>query len=162
MFGINPVSVPIPVDPAKSATKTSIWSYNRGDAQLFKLLDAGDGYYTIQNKGSGKNLNVKGGKKDDGTPIIAYPADGTKNEKFKLVPTSDSSLLAPSYLIVSALDDSKVLDVRGSNQSDGAEIILWTLHGRQNQQWVIVPREDNLVCFINVYSGKPLDVNRYW
>lgn len=51
----------------------------------------------------------------------------------------------------------KVLDVSDASSDDGAPIIQWPWHGGTNQQWRVVPNDDDSYRLVNVRSDKLLD-----
>jgi N-acetylmuramoyl-L-alanine amidase len=165
---VAPAPEPPKVDPAKTGTKVSLWTANLGDAQRFHISTPdGEGYVKITNVGSGKNLNVRGGIAKEGTEIIAYPADGTRNELFRIADMDgfDGFDLSKRQTIRSALGDLYV-DAEGSKAANGTPIIIWPYHGKSNQQWIFVPaplvdgKESYFI--INAATCMALDVNRYW
>lgn len=60
--------------------------------------------------------------------------------------------------IIQNVKSGKVLDVKGGSTADGANIIQWTQHGRENQQFKIEQISNGAFIITNVKSGKALDV----
>ena len=65
--------------------RVSTWTADGNDAQLFRLIPAGDGYYYIQSKlnGGAYCLDVYKGNSSNGTAITLYQYQGSENQKFK-------------------------------------------------------------------------------
>lgn len=69
----------------KVANGTNIQQYtwNKSEAQLWKFIDAGNGYYYVRSK-LGKAMDVKGAKTVNGTNIQLYSTNGSNAQKWKL------------------------------------------------------------------------------
>jgi len=52
----------------------------------------------------------------------------------------------------------KCLDIAGASQEDGAELIQYQFHGRENQQFLLQPLKDGYYHLIVKHSGKCLAV----
>ena len=101
------------------------------NAQIWKLeYNNADGFYSIQNIGSGKYLDVTGAKVANGSNIQQYTGNGTKAQKWQLVQTN------AGYKIVSALNNAYVIDLAGANTSNGANIQLYQNNNTKAQSWV--------------------------
>ncbi len=61
-----------------------------------------------------------------------------------------------TYLIATALDSSKVLDVSSSSTKEGAGVKLYTSKSSANQMWRLTHDEQGRVHLTNVNSGKEL------
>ena len=111
------------------------WTYNGCDAQKFKLVSAGDGYYYIYTGASGysKVIDVAGKSKADGANILQYAYKGTTNQKFKLVEVS-SGVYAIQTAITSC---GSCLDVYNWSTSAGGNIAQWTYWGGACQLWYL-------------------------
>jgi len=62
------------------------------------------------------------------------------------------------YFRIKAKHSGKVIDVEDANTSDGANIIQWTYHGGDNQQWLFVEVEPGYYKIVAKHSGKVMDV----
>lgn len=108
-----------------------IYDNNESNAQIWKLeYNNADGFYSIQNIGSGKYLDVTGAKVANGSNIQQYTGNGTKAQKWQLVQTN------AGYKIVSALNNAYVIDLAGANTSNGANIQLYQNNNTKAQSWV--------------------------
>lgn len=66
-----------------SGVNVQLWERNRTNAQLWRFIPVGDGYYYIQNK-LGYYLDVSGGKTADGTNVWVYSGNSTNAQKWKI------------------------------------------------------------------------------
>lgn len=112
------------------------WSYNGCQAQQFKIVSDGDGYYHIFTGASGftKCIDVAGKKTADGTNILqyAYKKDAA-NQQFKIERQSDGT-----YAILSRISGCKSgLDVYDWSTSAGGNINLWNYWGGDCQKWIL-------------------------
>lgn len=69
-----------------NGTNIGIYSNTHSDAQLFKLVDNGDGSYTITTKATkdASCIGVTGGSKDNGANVVQWACDGSDNQKWTL------------------------------------------------------------------------------
>lgn len=113
------------------------WYYNGYDAQKFKLVSAGDGYYYMYTGASGyeKVVDVAGRSTADGANVLQYTYKGTDNQKFKLVEVSDGV-----YAILTGVTSgNSCLDVYGWSTEAGGNIAQWTYWGGACQLWYLEP-----------------------
>lgn len=111
------------------------WYYNGYDAQKFKLVSAGDGYYYIYTGASSytKVLDVAKKSSADGANVAQYSYNGNANQKFKVVEVS-SGVYAIKTGISSA---NSCLDVYNWSTSAGGNIAQWTYWGGACQWWYL-------------------------
>jgi len=113
------------------------WAYNGFQAQKFKIVSDGDGYYHIYTGASDfkKCIDVEGKKKTDGTNIIQYKYSDGNNQKFKLQKQSDGT-----YAILTKITSAKSgLDVYDWSKELGGNINQWNFWGGDCQKWVLCP-----------------------
>lgn len=69
-----------------NGTNIGIYTDTAADAQLFKLIDNGDGTYTICTKATkdASCLGVTGGSAESGASVIQWVCDGTDSQKWTL------------------------------------------------------------------------------
>lgn len=112
------------------------WSYNGSDAQKFRIVSDGNGYYSILTGASGytKAIDVDSWSTDNGTNIIQWAYHGGDCQKFSLENVNGA------YVIQTKVTDSgKCLDVEGPSTSDGANVHQWDCYGASNQTWILEP-----------------------
>jgi arabinan endo-1,5-alpha-L-arabinosidase len=127
------------VENGSSSNNANIrqWSYNGADAQKFKIVSDGNGYYHILTGASGysKCVDVAGGKSADGTNILQYTYKGASNQQFKIEKQSDGTYA----LLTRASGCASGLDVYAWSTEAGGNINQWNFWGGTCQKWVLVP-----------------------
>ena len=117
------------------------WSYVGGSNQQWQIASAGNGYYTLKAKHSGKalavdlNPNTNGGKEnptDKGTNIFHLGTNDDDNRLWKIESVGEGY-----YKLVNKYS-GKVLDVSGVSKANGANVHQWEYGGSPNQQWKLV------------------------
>lgn len=125
-------------------------------------------YYIHPKHAKDKVIDVYNNGKDNGEYIILYDKNdpATENQQFIVTKNSDG------YYIVMPLSSGKVLDVKGGNKHELANIIQYDFHGGENQLWKIEDegegyfsvraKYDNDMCW-DIYqasnlNGKPLSI----
>ena len=77
-----------------NGTNIQLYDYNGTDSQLWRLIDAGNGYYYLQSKlNSSYYLDVSGASSGNGTNIQLYKGNSSNAQKFRFtkVNTSDNN-----------------------------------------------------------------------
>ncbi|MBO8193497.1 RICIN domain-containing protein [Streptomyces oryzae] len=74
--------------------------------------------------------------------------------------TADDRAAQHTVIIHSAKNSNLVMDVEGASKQNGARIILYPRHARDNQRWQILPGKGDWFQLRSVDSGKCL-VNTY-
>ena len=111
------------------------WYYNGCNAQKFKLVSAGDGYYYIYTGASDytKVLDVAKKSSADGANVAQYTYNGNSNQKFKVTEVKDGV-----YAILTGVSSGKsCLDVYGWSTAAGGNIAQWTYWGGDCQLWYL-------------------------
>ncbi len=113
------------------------WTYNGADAQKFKIVSDGDGYYHILTGASGytKCLDVAGKSADNNANIIQYTYNGAVNQKFKIERLADGTYA----LLTGASNYNSGLDVFEWSTQPGGNIEQWEYAGRDCQKWILEP-----------------------
>jgi hypothetical protein len=101
----------------------------KSEAQKFRFISAGGGYYYIQNTQSGLVLDVQGGVAKAFTNVWQYTKNNTDAQKWRLVEKGGGY-----YYIRSKLGDFN-LAVEGASKDNAANISLAALKGGSNQQF---------------------------
>lgn len=121
------------------------WDAHKGDNQLWRVTKGG-----LQNKATGKMLDVTGNSKEAGTQLCVWDAHGGANQQFSFVPTT------VGYLIVNN-GSALCVDAKGAGMQDGTPVIVWEKNDALNQHWFRVPVEDDWFMLLNANSGDALD-----
>lgn len=146
---------------AKDMNKADIQLYeaNGTDAQKWKAILNKDGTYSFQNKACGYMLDIPGASTKNLTKMQAYKQNGTAAQRFKLVQCkgySPANIAAP-YIIQSVLGDLCV-DCESGKTVNGTKIQTCNINNTNAQKWVVVDDGQGYWTFINVNSGKAIDV----
>ncbi len=102
---------------------------NHSDAQKFRFVNAGNGYYYIQNIRSNKVLDVQGGVAKPGTNVWQYSKNYTDAQKWRLLDAGNGY-----FYIRSKLGDLN-LEVQGGLKNNGANIRVAAIKGGPAQQF---------------------------
>ena len=68
------------------------------DSGLWRLVDAGDGAFSLVNAASGLALDVPGGRASEGAALQAYSPNGTAAQSWRLTPIGTPALADGEYL----------------------------------------------------------------
>ena len=113
------------------------WAFNGFDAQKFKIVSNGNGYYHILTGASGytKCVDVAGKKATDGANIIQYTYKGSTNQQYRIERQSDGTYA----LLTRASNCASGLDVYAWSTESGGNINQWNYWGGQCQKWILEP-----------------------
>ena len=112
------------VDGAKLGTNIQLYDSNNTAAQIWKFnYNIEKDLYSITNPSTGKFLGVNG----DNVELV----DNGDGCEFMWRITKSQE----KYFISSSCKDGKVLDVKGANDSNGANIQVYKLNGTDAQRW---------------------------
>lgn len=113
--------------------------YKEADNQKWEIIKCSGGYY-LKSK-IGEYITLDSGNTSNNINIETSDFLGEKKQKFNFIKTANgvSQKVLPDgiYRISSALDNSMLLDVDGSNKNNGTKIKLWKTHGGTNQKFKI-------------------------
>ena len=140
-------------------------SYDANDeTQLWLLEDEGDGLVSIFSYINNEYcLDVSGASTSSGTKVSLYESNGTDAQKWKLYSTSVSvqggkTISDGVYTIALKGDTSKVLDISGASDSNGANVQVYSPNSTAAQKFKFVCGSDGFYTITNLKSGKALDV----
>ena len=139
------------VAEGRSANGTNIQQYqfNGSDAQKFKLVGDGNGYYSIltacSNYNSGIDVYAEG--TSNGTNIIQWKYSGGDNQKFQIVKIGDA------YAIKTKITSCySCLDVYNWSTANGGNIAQYEYGGGNNQLWYLEDGTSSGSSSGNVYT----------
>ena len=147
-------------------TKIQQYNSNGSNAQKWKFQDAGNGYYYIKSISSGLYLDVTGGNAVNGTQLEIWTANSSNAQMFKLdkldklleLQSYDQMIEHGTYYIRSALDESKVFDVKSGSMDNKAAIQIYNNNGSDAQKFEIINIGNNYYTIKSKQSGKVLDI----
>ncbi len=117
------------------------WEYNGCDAQKFKFVSTGDGYYYILTGASGysKCVDVADGSSADGANIMQWEYWGGAMQKYRVVKQADGSYA----ILTNASGCTSGLDVYEWSTSSGGNINQWNYWGGDCQKWNLIEASSN-------------------
>lgn len=131
-----------PLDNTKGLGKNGsrvLFNTITNNNQKWIVKKIGDGYYYIVSADGHKYLDVSGGSSSDGTAIGLYQGNNTNAQKFKLVKEENiegtQSISDGNYVIESALQSGKVLDLTSGSTINGNSIQLYSKNNTKAQIW---------------------------
>jgi hypothetical protein len=135
----------------KSKANIQLYDANGSNAQKFDVKwvasdDEDGGYYLIVNKGSGKVVDICGGKDANGTNIWQYDENGTDAQKWEILPAGDGA-----YYILSK-KNGKVIDVQYGSMQNGTNIWLYSKNGTKAQKFNFLKSAANVSVKDGVYT----------
>lgn len=132
---------------------------------IWKLIDAGDGYYYIVSAvgdGGTYMLDVAGKKTNNGTNIDIYKYNGGTNQQFMFKKNSDGS-----YKICTKVSGgASAVEIADASTKSGANVHQWEINGANCQDWILEAVSDPgckmdtsfVYEFKNVNSGMVMDI----
>lgn len=127
-------------------------------ASLPFVANPGATYY-IQNKGSGKFLDIPAANAGD-VDIVQFTWTGAANQRFRFIDAGNNTFyIQPTHINYPPLFAGKVLDVRGASGSEGARIMQYQRNGGDNQKWQIQLARGGWYYLIARHSGMAMDVD---
>jgi hypothetical protein cdiviTM7_02182 len=116
-----------------NGARIQIYAANSSKAQQFSFEQTDDGYYVIRNLGSGKVLDVAGGRTINGASVQLYDYNGTCAQKWALSRKPNGKIE-----ILSKCNGNKALDIVGGNiNSSGAKLQLYSRNDTPSQEFNI-------------------------
>ena len=141
-----------------SGTNVWQWTSNFTDAQKWKLEKNVDGSYCIVSKCNGLYLSVTGKKDSNGANIEVNNKKQSFNLKKITTVKGTRTMDDGYYIIVTALDESKVIDISAASKLSGANVQIWQNECVAQQKFYIKYDGNGYYTIKNVNSGKMLDV----
>lgn len=121
-----------------SADGTNIqqWSYNGLDAQKFRIVYYGSGYYYILTGASAYKscVDVTDGSSTDGTNIIQWTYWGGNPQLYKIQQNSDGTIA----FLTRASNGTSALDVTDGSTASGGNVCQWNYWGGNMQKWELI------------------------
>jgi pectate lyase len=108
------------------------WADLGGANQQWRFVAAGDGYYRLVNRHSGKALDVYGWSTADGGDVVQWADLGGANQQWRLTDEGGG------YVSLLNRHSGKALEVYGWSTANGGDVVQWTDFGNPNQQWRLV------------------------
>ncbi|MEG1446270.1 MAG: RICIN domain-containing protein [Ruthenibacterium sp.] len=113
-----------------------LWENAKGDSQTWLAVEVSDGIYKLQNKLSGKVLDVIAEGANNGAWLHQWEYIGKDNQLWSFEEAGNG------YKIKSKLS-GKVLDVVGGKAGNGVHVQIWEDIGGENQIWKMTEVKEN-------------------
>ena len=110
-------------------------------------------WYSVINKTSSKCVDMAGAATVDNTKIQSWTCNTSYAQQWQFQVTGGSN-----YRVNNRNNAAEVWDVTGVSTTDGALIHSWTYVSGANQQWQAVAEGGGYYHFVNLNSGKCLDL----
>jgi hypothetical protein len=130
------------------------WSSNGGDNQKWTIIASVDTSktYKIYNQNSSKYLSPYY-RCTQGENVVQYESRGNNLWKFQWAGNDYY------YIMNSYTGNGKLfMDIYGASTSPGANNIIWSFNGNDNQKWKILPKGEDNFNIQNKNSGLFLDI----
>ncbi len=138
------------------------------DNQQYEFFALEDGSYKIVARHSKKVLGLRGGSSSNHTRIVQQDWKDEDHQKWLLTALDDGT-----FHICSKKAEGQVMDIGGASKTVGAELLLYSKHGRDNQRFhlkrvvnqtladELFPKTDEAYTIITEHSGKPIGVKSF-
>ena len=126
----------------------------------------------LLNSKSGKAIDVPNANAANSVKLQSYAANGTNAQQWtiskaptmreyldELASKHRGDLADGTYVVETALQSGKVMDVSGGSTADYGNVQLYADNGTDAQVWKVGHDSKGYVTFTNANSGKVLDVN---
>lgn len=107
----------------------------------------------ILSANSGLAMDLFEGRTANGTAILQYTFHGGSNQIWQLVPVLESA-----YYFLQNPNAGKCVDISGSSNAAGDNIVLSDCNRSGSQQWAVEPNADGTQTLVNGSSGLCLNV----
>ena len=121
----------------QNGSKIELQDNKETDRQKLELLNAGNGYYIIRVKATGKVLDVQKASKEKGTKIIQYDLNGNDNQLWKLEDAGNG------YSYLKSKQSGLYLDVQGGTATNGKQLHIWPQNKKNSQKFKLEKTNDN-------------------
>ena len=107
-----------------------LYSYNGTNAQKFKAIYSGGGYYRFANVNSGLVLSVKGNTKADGTNVVQASWARQSGKRWKITKNSNGTVTLTNVL-------GTVLHLTSNATANGTNIVAKNASTTGAQKWYL-------------------------
>ena len=139
---------------SNNKANAQLWSWEKGNNQIFTVRHIGDGYYNIICKKSGKCLEVEGGSKEAGSNVQQYDGNWTDAQQWVIKESGDG------YFYVVSKCSGLYLDLDNYNTANGTNIKVYTGNSSDAQKWRFNQLGSQIICDGDYYIASALDNNK--
>ena len=136
------------------------YEYVGSNSQRWQIVSTGGGYFKLINNNSNKTLSNQAPYTDAGAQLTQYQDLNSINQWWSFQEVSP--LNSGSNYIIASRKSGKVLDVAGSENTNGTPIYQWTqMPYAPYQKWTASAQGGSQQAFTNVGSQKVLEVGGF-
>lgn len=145
---------------AGTDTKVFLADQDNSQEQKWIIKSCGSNRFCLISAKDGNNLDIHFAETKEGTLIQKYTGNGSAAQKFTFykVSETDKTLEDGIYIIHSALNDKKVIDVKNGSKDCDANIQLYTSNGTNAQKFVLKRLEDGSYRITSYNSGMAMSL----
>ena len=114
------------------------------------------GDYKLQNRNSGKFLDLDNNKTDNKTAIVQY--DDEYIDATQIWTLTEIGGEKGVYSICTSVNKRQGMDVADWSKNNGAQVQLYEYNGNRNQQFIVVEKGDGYYQFVSRLSGKVIEI----
>ena len=114
------------------------------------------GDYKLQNRNSGKFLDLDNNTTDNKTAIVQY--DDEYMDATQIWTLTEIGGEKGVYSICTSVNKRQGMDVADWSKNDGAQVQLYEYNGNRNQQFIVVEKGDGYYQFVSRLSGKVIEI----
>ena len=114
------------------------------------------GDYKLQNRNSGKFLDLDNNNTDNKTAIVQY--DDEYMDATQIWTLTEIGGEKGVYSICTSVNKRQGMDVADWSKDNGAQVQLYEYNGTRNQQFIVVEKGDGYYQFVSRLSGKVIEI----
>ena len=114
------------------------------------------GDYKLQNRNSGKFLDLDNNNTDNKTAIVQYDDEGM--DATQIWTLTEIGGEKGVYSICTSVNKRQGMDVADWSKDNGAQVQLYEYLGNKNQQFIVVEKGDGYYQFVSRLSGKVIEI----
>ena len=114
------------------------------------------GDYKLQNRNSGKFLDLDNNNTDNKTAIVQY--DDEYMDATQIWTLTEIGGEKGVYSICTSVNKRQGMDVADWSKDNGAQVQLYEYIGNRNQQFIVVEKGDGYYQFVSRLSGKVIEI----
>ena len=114
------------------------------------------GDYKLQNRNSGKFLDLDNNNTDNQTAIVQY--DDEYMDATQIWTLTEIGGEKGVYSICTSANKRQGMDVADWSKNNGAQVQLYEYIGNRNQQFIVVEKGDGYYQFVSRLSGKVIEI----
>ena len=114
------------------------------------------GDYKLQNRNSGKFLDLENNNTDNQTAIVQY--DDEYMDATQIWTLTEIGGEKGVYSICTSANKRQGMDLADWSKNNGAQVQLYEYNGNRNQQFIVVEKGDGYYQFVSRLSGKVIEI----